>query len=129
MESCPLLVLGKLYTKAIGMLSHFHSGMSNGHNSLKDLICSAFTFLQVRHLNTYSTTSFFMPTTKSSSSSYGTSLSILDGNSNYSYALPLRSLSLSHPYVVHALILNLINPLTSLSNSNSFPDSFNLILS
>jgi len=32
MASCPLEVFGKLVTKSMKMLSHFHSGTSNGVN-------------------------------------------------------------------------------------------------
>ena len=59
--SKPALVLGNPDTKSIAILSHFHCGISKGCNIPEGLWCSIFTFWQVKHFETYSATSFFIP--------------------------------------------------------------------
>ena len=54
-------VLGKLITKSIEMLSHFHSRISNGCNFPNGLWCSIFIFWQIKHLFTKLATSDVMP--------------------------------------------------------------------
>ncbi|KAL9995647.1 hypothetical protein Hdeb2414_s0007g00238111 [Helianthus debilis subsp. tardiflorus] len=43
------------------MSSHFHTGISNCCSSPEGFWCSALTCEQVRHLDTYSAISFFIP--------------------------------------------------------------------
>ncbi|MFS7994643.1 hypothetical protein Hanom_Chr12g01108441 [Helianthus anomalus] len=43
------------------MSSHFHTGISNCCSSPEGFWCSVFTCEQVKHLDTYSAISFFIP--------------------------------------------------------------------
>ncbi|MFS7983403.1 hypothetical protein Hanom_Chr11g00974131 [Helianthus anomalus] len=61
MTSLPFLVLGNLVTKSIVMSSHFHTGISNCCSRPEGFWCSVLTCKQVKHLDTYSAISFFIP--------------------------------------------------------------------
>ena len=61
MASYPLDVRGKPLTKSMAIMSHFHSGMGYCCNNPEGLWCSSFTCWQVRHLETNSAISLFIP--------------------------------------------------------------------
>ena len=73
MASCCLRVLGSPITKSIVILSHLHTRIGRGCIFPAGFWCSAFTCGQVRHLDTKSTISFFIPSTNNAPSEYDTS--------------------------------------------------------
>lgn len=59
-ESHSFVVFGKLVTKSMEIISHFHSGILNGCIRPNDLWCSIFDSWQVKQAYRNSTTSLFI---------------------------------------------------------------------
>ena len=60
-ETCCLFFRGNPVTKSMAMSSYFHYGILSGCNKPASRWCSAFTCWHTRHLDTYSSMSFFIP--------------------------------------------------------------------